>query len=144
VKRKGNSAVMAAKNTIAARFYQLKSGHALIAKYLLQIGKRSDMKCWWCGHQYQTRDHLFKWCKRWKREQKKLWVDGQEGEDGYEGVEMVLKERKISLPMSLVFAEEKCSQALMDFLVHTDVSRISGVVEEAENSDHEESSDGGV
>ena len=31
----------------------------------------------------------------------------------------------------------------MDFLCCTDVGRISGVVEEAENSDHEESSDGG-
>jgi len=84
------------------------------------------------------------WCKRWKREQKRLWVDGQEGEDGYKGVEKVLKKAKISLPMSLVFAEEKCLQPLMDFLSSTDVSRISGVVEEAENSDHEESSDGGV
>ena len=86
VKRGANSAVMGAKKTIAARFYQLESGHALIAKYLLRIGKRRDMKCWWCGHEYQTRDHLFKWCKRWKREQKRLSVDGQEGEDGYEGV----------------------------------------------------------
>ena len=49
-----------------------------------------------------------------------------------------------STPMSLVFAEEKCSRALLDFLCYTDVGRISGVVEEAENSDHEESSDGGV
>jgi len=86
VKRGGNCAVMGAKKTIAARFYQLESGHALIAKYLLRIGKRRDMKCCWCGHEYQTRDHLFKWCKRWKREQKRLSVDGQEGEDGYEGV----------------------------------------------------------
>jgi hypothetical protein len=46
--------------------------------------------------------------------------------------------------MSLVFAEEKCSQALLDFLFHIDVGRVSGVVEEAENSDHEESIDGGV
>jgi len=66
VKRGGNSAVMEAKKTIAARFYQLKSGHALIAKYLLRIGKRRDMKCCWCRHESQTRDHLFKWCKRWK------------------------------------------------------------------------------
>jgi len=144
VKRGGNSAVMGAKKMIAARFYQLKSGHALIAKYLLRIRKRRDMKCWWCGHEYQTRDHLFKWCKRWKREQKRLWVDGQEGEDGYKGVEKVFKKPKISLPMSLIFAEEKCSQVLMDFLSCTDVGRISGVAEEAENSDHEESSDGGV
>jgi len=74
---------------------------------------------------------LFKWCKRWKQEQKRLWVDGQEGDDGYEGVEKVLKKPKISLSMSLVFAEEKCSQALIDLLFHTDVGRISGVVEEA-------------
>ena len=32
----------------------------------------------------------------------------------------------------------------MDFLSNTDVGRICGVEEEAENSDHEESSDGGV
>ena len=31
---------------------------------------------------------------------KRLWIDGQEGEDGYEGLEKVLKKRKISLPMS--------------------------------------------
>jgi hypothetical protein len=56
----------------------------------------------------------------------------------------VLKKPKISLPMSLVFAEEKYTQALMDFLSITDVGNISGVVEEAENSDHEELSNGGV
>jgi len=143
-KRGGNSEVMGSRKAIAARFYQLKTGHALLGKYLRRIGKRRDMKCWWCGHEYQTRDHLFKWCKRWKQEQKRLWVTGRRGDDGYDGVEKVMKKPKISLPMSLVFAEEKCSRALLDFVGHTDVGRISGVVEEAENSDHEESSDGGV
>ena len=143
VKWGGNKAVMTSKKSIAARFYQLKTGHALMGKYLRRIGKRRDMKCWWCGHEYQTRDHLFKWCRRWKREQKRLWDDGQEGEDAYESVVKVMKKPKISLPMSLVFAEEKCSRALLDFLCHTDVGRISRVVEEAD-SDHEESSDGGV
>jgi len=66
VKKGGNSVVMGGKKRIAASFYQHKSGHALIAKYLLWIGKIRDMKCCWCGHEYQTRDHLFKWCKRWK------------------------------------------------------------------------------
>jgi len=46
--------------------------------------------------------------------------------------------------MSLVFAEEKCMQALLDFLFHTDISRVSGVVEKAENLDHEELSNGGM
>jgi hypothetical protein len=87
------------------------------------------MKCWWYGHEYQTRDHIFKWCKRWKHEQKRLWIDGQEGEYGYEGVEKVLKRPKISLAMSLIVAKEKCSQELLDFLVHSVVGRTSGVVE---------------
>lgn len=39
VRRGGNIAVMGARKTIVARFYQLKSEHALIGKYLLQIGK---------------------------------------------------------------------------------------------------------
>jgi len=133
--------VMESKKSIAARFYQLKTGHALMGKYLRRIEKRRDMKCWWCGHEYQTRDHLFKWCKRWKREQKGLWVDWQEGEYGYEGVEKVMKKPKISLQMSLVLAEEKCLRALLDFWSHTDVGRVGRVAEEAENSDHKESSD---
>ena len=76
--------------------------------------------------------------------QKRLWVDGQEGEDGYEGIEKDLKKPKISLPMSLIFAEDKCSQPLMDCVSCKDVCRICGKVEEAENSDNEELSDGEV
>jgi len=72
VKPEGNKVVMKSKKSIAVRFYQFKTGHALMGKYLRRIGKRGDMKCWWCGHEYQTRDHLYKWCKRWKREQKRL------------------------------------------------------------------------
>jgi len=45
VKRGGNKAVMESKKSIELRFYQLKTGHALIGKYLRQIGKRGDMKC---------------------------------------------------------------------------------------------------
>jgi len=67
VKKGGNSVVMMAQQLIVARFYQLKSGYGLMAQYLRQIGKRRNMKCWWCAHEYQTRDHLCKWSKRWKQ-----------------------------------------------------------------------------
>jgi len=102
------------------------------------------MKCCWCGDEYQTRDYLFQLFKRWIQEQKRLWIDGQEREDGFEGIEKVLKRLKIGLLMSLVLAEEKYLQELLDLLFRTDVGRISGVVEEAENSAHKELSDGGV
>jgi len=125
----GNCVVMKARKTIAVRFYQLKSGHGLMVQYLRRIGKRRDMKCWWCGHEYQRRDHLFKWCKRWKHKQKRLWVDRQEGEDGYEGIEKVFKKPKIRVPMSLVFPKNTCSKALLDILFHTYVNRINGGVQ---------------
>jgi hypothetical protein len=71
-------------------------------------------------------------------------VDGHEREDRYEGNEKVFKKLKIRLPMSVVFAEEKCSHVLLDLLWLTDLGRISGVLEEAVNTHHAESSDGGV
>jgi len=56
-----------------------------------------------------------------------------------------MKKPNISLPMSLVFAKEKGLQVLFDFFFHMNVtSSTSGVVEEAENSDQKESSDGVV
>ena len=55
-----------------------------------------------CGHEYQTRDHLFKWCKRWKREQKELW----------KGVEKELKRKKVQVLMSLAFANKKCTDTV--------------------------------
>jgi hypothetical protein len=45
-----------------------------------------------------------------------------------------MKKPKISLPISLVFVEEKCTPVRLYFLGHTDDGRISGVLEEAENS----------
>jgi hypothetical protein len=54
-----------------------------------------------------------------------------------------MKKPKISVPISLVFAEEKCSQPLLNVLYHKDVGRISGVVRKVD-SDYEESSDEGV
>jgi hypothetical protein len=67
-------------------------------------------------------------------------MDGQEGEYGSEGVEQATKKPKISVPISLVFAKEKCSQPLLNVLHHKDVGRISGVVRKVD-SDYEESSD---
>lgn len=54
---------------IASRFYQLPSGHALIAPFLKEKGRWTDPEiCWWCGGGRQARVHLFKECREWKRE----------------------------------------------------------------------------
>jgi len=39
-KRGGNKEVMMSRKLIAAKFYQLKTGHELTAQYLCRTGKR--------------------------------------------------------------------------------------------------------
>jgi len=68
------------------------------------------------------REHLFKNCPQWKSQQKTLWTT-------------VLKEtRKLPGPtrgkdrtkIAELFADERCSQARLDFLATTDVGRTAG------------------
>jgi len=48
----------------------------LIAPFLKEKLKKSDSdQCWWCETgKRQTRDHLFKKCRRWKAEINVLWI----------------------------------------------------------------------
>jgi len=89
----------------------------------------NDTKRWRCGHEYQTRGHLFTWCKRWKKEQEVLWRVIRK----VTGVQW-----RLQLPTSQVFASEECTQALMDFLFVTDVGRVVVAEEEAESLEDEE------
>ena len=58
---------------VAARFFQLLSGHAMIAPFLKEKWRwtESDV-CWWCEGGRQSREHLFKECKAWKTEVREL------------------------------------------------------------------------
>ena len=65
---------MTSVNPLAARFYQLKSGHAPMWVYLKRFGQRDDDTCWWCGGTVsQTREHLFHHCSRWRVQQREQW-----------------------------------------------------------------------
>ena len=62
--------------SVAATFYQLDSGHAMTAPFLKEKFRWIDSGvCWWCGGARQTREHLFKECKGWKREISMLWKE---------------------------------------------------------------------
>jgi hypothetical protein len=39
--------------------------------------KESTVKRWWCPYRIQTREHFFKCCPHWKRQQNPLWVEMQ-------------------------------------------------------------------
>jgi ribonuclease HI len=107
----------------AARYYQLKMGHALIGTYLKRIGKSADDKCWWCGRKArQTREHLFKDCRRWRRQQAAMWggLGKEKDEDGnLDGLH-----KNASIPT--LFAHPKAAGYIMDFLRTTEVGRRVG------------------
>ena len=54
------------------RFYQLKIGHGAVATFLARIGATETPECWRCGAQEQTVIHLYKECRRRRRERRKL------------------------------------------------------------------------
>ena len=96
--------------------YQLKTGHCLTGQYLQWTTRRPDAKCWWCNYKTQTREHLFKNCPQWKSQQKALWAAVRE-ETG---------RGKDRFKISELFADERCSKAILDFLATTEVGRTAG------------------
>ncbi|KAF8534702.1 hypothetical protein BDD12DRAFT_895343 [Trichophaea hybrida] len=95
----------------------------LTGVYLERIKKSKSQECWWCGHKRQTRDHLFKWCNKWKRQQDDLWKKLRK--------KCKWKERR-KVPMSQVFDTDDAVKAVLKFLKETDVGRVSfpGVADE--------------
>jgi len=130
--QKPDPAVAKANKRLAARFYQFQTGHCLTGQYLAWTTRRPDTTCWWCQYSIQTREHLFKNCPQWKCQQKTLWTT-------------VLKETK-KLPgptrrrdrtsIAELLADERCSQAVLQFFATTDVGRTSGppVAEDEEDA----------
>jgi len=79
-------AVARSKKRLASRFYRLKTRHALTGEYLHQGTKsRPSAQRWWCERRNtkQIREHLFKKCPAWKKQQKSLWTvpPGEEEEE---------------------------------------------------------------
>jgi hypothetical protein len=119
-----------ASKAVSSRYYQLRTGHALIGPYLKKIGKRASDTCWWCDRGVkQSREHLFKSCKKWKSQQAIQWAE----------VRKKTKKRKGQVQISELFVEEKCSPAVLDFLRSTGVGR---TVPREDGENEEEDQDG--
>lgn len=67
-----NKHVKDARKSFAARYLQLKSGHAITAAHLMRIGKAEDARCWWCSDSRQTVAHLLLECRKWRREREAM------------------------------------------------------------------------
>ena len=114
---------------LASRFYQLKTGHCRTGEYLYWTKSCSTAQCWWRKCPRQTRDHLLKRCPRCKSEQKTLW-------------EEVWKEAgrgRWQWKAHELFAEQRCSQAVLDFLSVTEVGKTVPAEEREEDVESETS-----
>jgi hypothetical protein len=101
------------EKSTAQMFYQLKVGHALIGPHLKRI-KAEDDKCWWCTREVaQSREHLFKHCKHWRKPQNALW----------QAVKEASGRGKSNTSMNDLFGDRRCSEAAMQFLRSTEVGR---------------------
>jgi len=115
----------------ASRFYQLRSGHALTGQYLKWTKNRPSARCEWCRYECQTRDHLFKSCPEWRLQQKALW-DTVKKETGRWKSRWKIRD---------LFADPRCSQAILDFLATTQVGRRAPKPEEEDEDDRSEASE---
>lgn len=67
-----NRHIKDARKSVAARYLQLKSGHAVTGAHLMRIGKVADARCWWCKRSGQTVAHLFLECRKWRTERENM------------------------------------------------------------------------
>jgi hypothetical protein len=67
-----NKHIQDARKSVAARYLQLKSNHAVTGVHLLRINKVQDARCWWCGGSKQTVAHLMLECREWRRERETM------------------------------------------------------------------------
>ena len=121
--------VAGSTNGLASRFYQLKTGHSRTGQYLRWAKARTTAQCWWCRCPTQTRDHLLKGCPKRKGQERTLWKKSWE-ETGREKRRWKAHE---------LFADRRCSHAVLDFLSSTDVGKIVPAVEAEDDAGSEAS-----
>lgn len=81
---------------LAARFYQLASGHGMTAPFLKErFGWVDPDTCWWCR---QTREHLFKECHLAGRDQDAVEGSGPSRRQGYRGKTSRKRKERLWLP----------------------------------------------
>lgn len=90
------------------------------APYLAWTNRRTDDKCWFCAKApRQTREHLFKNCARWRKEHVTLWTTVEEAMNREGKTERGRK--KVSTPIKVLLADDRCTEAVLDFLASTQV-----------------------
>ena len=133
-----------APKEVASRFFQLASGHAMIAPFLKEkFGWVESDSCWWCSGGRQSREHIFKECKAWKEEIRTLWREVGEISGGCErrefgniykgrkGFRFGMERRQACLgnfSVGKLMSDTRFTEAVLKFLGSTGVSKVKGGV----------------
>lgn len=129
-----------APKRVASRFYQLLSGHAMIAPFLNdRWGWVDSSRCWWCNKGRQSREHLFKECNTWKNEIRELWTEvgrlsgKREEEDrpfksrkGFGYRVQQARARPSNTTIRELLSDDRYTEAVLGFLDRTRVGEIGG------------------
>jgi hypothetical protein len=114
-KTKLNKHIADAKKSVAARYLQLKSGHAVTGAHLLRIGKVGDAQCWWCGGNSQTVAHLLLRCRKWRRQRDTMLRE-------LRAKKVLISARRDQADLKTLFGAEAISEVLR-FIDNTEVGR---------------------
>jgi len=98
--------------------FPLNCGHAHTRVCLKWFSHWMDNKCWWCaGTAARTRKHLFRHGIQWRDLQKALWIAVGKVMGWKAG-------RYRHVQVSELFSLEECDEAVMNFLVATEVGKL--------------------
>ena len=112
---KANGDIAKAKKSVAARYLQLKSGHAVTGAHLLRIGKVEDARCWWCDDSDQTVAHLLLRCRKWRRQRDCMMR-------GMRAREIPISAMRDEVDLMTMFGEAATAEVLR-FIENTEVGR---------------------
>ena len=116
LRAKVNDNIANAKKSDAARYLQLKSGHAITGAHLLRIGKVEDAQCWWCGGSSQIVAHLLLRCRKWRRQRDSMMR-------GLRAEEVTISARRDRADLEGLFRDEATKEVLR-FIRNTEVGRL--------------------
>jgi hypothetical protein len=114
-KAKVNDNMTKAKKSVAARYLQLKSGHAVTGAHLLRIGKAEDAQCWWCKKSDQTVAHLLLHCRKWRRQRDSMMR-------GLRARKVPISAMRDRADLETLFGEEATAEVLR-FIENTEVGQ---------------------
>ena len=100
-----------------SQFYVYIRSPQSYAQYLEWTKNADNTECGWCRYKTQTRDHLFKHRKERKPQQKILWAE----------VRRETGRGKDRFTIRDLFADERCTSAILDFLRTTKVGSRVGL-----------------